>query len=96
MRWLMVSQDTPRDVLGGTELYVRRLSEALLDRGIDVSWTYYSDGDPDVTKEDMKDDGIEYYRISCRNQSRTREQAWQIDPLGLNEFRQVLRLAHPD
>jgi len=96
MRWLMVSQDTPRDVLGGTELYVRRLSEALLDRGTDVSWTYYSEGDPDLTKEGVQEDGIEYYRISGRNQSRTREQAWQIDPLGLNEFRQVLQLAQPD
>ncbi len=96
MRWLMVSQDTPRDVLGGTELYVRRLSEALLDRKIDVSWMYYSEGDPDLTKEGVKEDGIEYYRVSGRSQSRTREQSWQIDPLGLNEFRQVLQLAQPD
>jgi glycosyltransferase involved in cell wall biosynthesis len=96
MRWLMVSQDTPRDVLGGTELYVRRLSDALLHRGIDVSWAYYSEGDPDLTKECVEEDGIEYYRISGRNQSRTREQSWRIDPFGLNEFRQVLQLAQPD
>ena len=96
MRWLMVSQDTPRDVLGGTELYVRRLSEALLDREIDVSWTYYSEGDPDLAHEGVDRDGLEYYKISGRNESRTREQAWQIDPLGLNEFRKVLQLAQPD
>ena len=96
MRWLMVSQDTPRDVLGGTELYVRRLSDALLRRGADLSWAYYSEGEPHLAQEGADEDGIEYYKISGRNESRTREQAWQIDPLGLNEFRKVLELARPD
>jgi glycosyltransferase involved in cell wall biosynthesis len=96
MRWLMVSQDTPRDVLGGTELYVRRLSDALLQRGAEISWAYYSEGEPGLAEDGADGDGIAYYKISGRNQSRTREQAWQIDPLGLHEFRKVLELARPD
>jgi len=96
MRWLMVSQDTPRDVLGGTELYVRRLCDALLQSGVDLSWAYYSEGEPHLAQEGSGEDGVAYYNISGRNQSRTREQAWQIDPLGLNEFRKVLELARPD
>jgi glycosyltransferase involved in cell wall biosynthesis len=44
----------------------------------------------------MQADGIEYYKISGRNEPRTREHVWQVDPLGLNEFRRVLKLAQPD
>ncbi len=96
MRWLMVSQDTPREALGVTELYILRLSEALLVRGVDVSWVHYSEGDSGLDRTEKRCDSIQYYRISIRHRSGSREQAWQIDPLGLGEFREVLREVQPD
>ena len=96
MRWLLVSQDTALDVLGGTELYLRRLSQALLDMGDEVNWAYYSEGNPGIGKVIVQNDGVVYYKISTRNEPRTREQVWGIDSLGVSEFRSVLRATEPE
>jgi glycosyltransferase involved in cell wall biosynthesis len=96
MRWLMVSESTPYDAHGGTEIYVRRLSQALLARGFEVSWAHYSERESGITQKEANDDPIHYYHISSRRQVGGREQAWQIAPIGLDGFKDVLRQAKPD
>lgn len=96
MRWLMVSEATPYEAHGGTELYVQRLSEALLARGVEVSWAYYSKRELGMAQMETNDDPICYYQISARRHAGDRIQAWQIAPVGLDEFQEVLRRAKPD
>jgi glycosyltransferase involved in cell wall biosynthesis len=92
----MVSQDTPDEALGGTELYVLRLSKALLARGVDVSWVHYSEGDPALGRHERANDPIQYYRIFAGPRLESREDAWRIDPIGLGHFREVLQDMRPD
>ena len=96
MRWLMVSQDTQREAIGGTELYVLRLAEALIAEGVAVAWVHYCDGEPGLVEDNLRGNDIDYFRITARHHGGGRELAWQIEPIGLDEFREVLRRIQPD
>ena len=92
----MVSQDTPHDAIGGTELYVLRLAEALIADGVDVAWVSYCEGEPGLVEDNLRGNDIDYFQIAARHHEGGRELAWQIGPIGLDEFREVLRRVQPD
>jgi glycosyltransferase involved in cell wall biosynthesis len=96
MRWLMVSQSTADQAVGGTEQYVRRLSECLLARGVEVAWVHYDTENADLEVRESAAGRIRYSQIHVRQAADRREQGWRIDPVGLDEFKAVLRDVQPE